>query len=125
MLNNIPIINLIQKKLSYIEQRQNIIANNIANVNTPKAKVKDLKPFLQNTKKLSMSQTNSSHLSNHSHYTAATYHPKSNVQKLDGNNISLEEESMKLNHNNIEHQKGISLYNKITSMFNIASRNGK
>ena len=125
MLRDISIIQLIKQKLNYVSTRHNVISNNIAMVDIPNAKTRDLKPFMQNKKTITINRTNDKHLSiNHKH-DFIMYNPASDVQKLNGNNISLETESMKLNQNNVEHQQAISLYNKVISMFNIASRNAK
>ncbi len=130
MLNSIGIIGLIKDKLDYIAQRHNILASNIANVNTPKRRKKDLEPFslenyYGNGTGLGMVRTQDSHIGHYRKNKFKVIYPRSSITKIDGNNISIEEETMKLNSNNLEHQKAVSLYGKIVSMFQTAARNGK
>ncbi|MBQ4875457.1 MAG: flagellar basal body rod protein FlgB [Rickettsiaceae bacterium H1] len=125
MLNNIKAIDLIKKKLNYVSERHNLIANNIANVNTPGKKAKDLSPFSLAKPKITIACTGKKHMSNNKHTKFKIFYPETEINKLDGNNIGIEQESMKMSENNLEQQKTVSLYNKLISMFNVAMKNGK
>ena len=116
---------LIKQKLNYLTARHNIISSNIAMVDIPNAKSRDLKPFMSGSRQLRINRTNEKHIVLHNHHDFTIYQPESDVQKINGNNISLENESMRLHKNNIEHQQVIGIYNKIISMFNTAARNAK
>lgn len=116
-------LNSIKQKMQHTEKRNSIIANNIANINTPKFTTKDIKPLKQNSVKINLNTTNNKHIPNNINNNKNIYTVKNNNMKLNGNNVNLESEILKMNQNNIEHQQAINLYNKVLSLFKMASSN--
>ena len=125
MIENTLLAKLLKHKMHYTSERHGIISNNIANISTPLERTKDL-PAFEKTLKMSsplfLKLTNPMHMigKNKIYSYPIIYPVEGTDDKLNGNNISLDNESMKMNHNTIEHNKAISIYGKMLSLFNIA-----
>ena len=44
-LSNVPLFNIVKKRMAWLGQRQEVISQNIANSDTPKYKAQDIKKF--------------------------------------------------------------------------------
>ncbi len=44
-LSNVPLFNIVKKRMAWLGQRQEVIAQNIANSDTPRYKAQDIKKF--------------------------------------------------------------------------------
>ncbi|MDH5795959.1 MAG: hypothetical protein OEY79_00240 [Anaplasmataceae bacterium] len=102
-----------------LESRHAVLSNNIANIDTPKFIAKDYKR--KDKSKLSttnLTTTNTKHidsaLSNINH---VMYNDYNSPIKLNGNNVSLENESIKMSENTLEYKKTTAVYRKMLSMF--------
>ena len=143
-LDEIPLFSMLKSRLSYLGQRQQIIATNIANSETPGYAPRDLKPFssdLANAMNggggrggLAMAQvegamsagqamTNPAHMAAKRASTAfklaAT--PDSEVT-LDGNGVVLEEQSMKLTEARMDYDAAIGFYQKSLEILRMAAK---
>jgi flagellar basal-body rod protein FlgB len=123
-LNKTPLFSLMQRRMSWLTQRQTILAHNIANSDTPNFKPKDLskKSFqrMMETPQTSirMAQTSGSHI--------APRHVKgpfrNEVSKdtyesaLGGNAVVLEEQLMKVSETRGAHSLATNLYRKHVQM---------
>ena len=137
-LNSIPLFEIMKGKLNYHSQRQSILAQNVANADTPGYQAKDLaapdfKAMAQaNSGRLASSalpiaRTNEKHMagmgSGKPVYTQEK-RPSTYERNPNGNNVSLEEEMMLVANNQAEYQKVISLYRKSVEMFKTALGRG-
>lgn len=118
--------------MGYHAERQDQLSRNVANIDTPGYKAKDLKPLdfqrlaLIESRRLNMRATNSSHITDtkkdmedfRSEKLRKTY--ETTPVK---NNIVLEEQMMKVAENQMEYQKVTSLYSKTTNLFKTAIGN--
>ena len=104
--------NLLYQQLSFRGDRQKIIASNIANLNTPDYKTKDLSfdDHLKQTSKsndLQLYTTNKNHISNfqsnnsNAKSTAKVYEVKGLEEQNDGNNVNLDKEISKMAKNSV------------------------
>lgn len=111
--NNIKIL---EKGLDAYTQRADLLANNIANINTPNYKRKDIKfeSFLQqaidgNQMSIDGKVTNEKHFTFGNTTSLDTVSPsiieeKSTTMRNDGNNIDVEKEKVEQTKNNIRYQ---------------------
>ena len=102
------ITNKLFEQLSYRGERQNVIASNIANINTPNYKTKEL--IFQNEldnavgNSLKLSQTNSKHLSTMANLNSTgqrLIEPTGLEEQNDGNNVNLDSQMSELSKNKI------------------------
>ena len=95
----IQLFELASRQAEWLSVRQNAVASNIANANTPAFQAKDVKPFdyvLQNTQ-LPMSATNARHFTDApgDTYVVSSAADNGAASQLSGNSVDLSEELMK------------------------------
>lgn len=126
---SIPLITAMKSKLGYLSERQTVLAQNIANADTPNYQAKEVKApdfgkTLSNSlQQLHLARTNEKHLSgkivssgnSHIINRDSTYERSPN-----GNNVVIEEEMSKIAENQAEYQKVLNLYRKSVDMFKTA-----
>jgi flagellar basal-body rod protein FlgB len=139
-LNGIPLFGLLQNKLGYLSAREKLIAQNVANSATPGFTPKDLKPFTQqpgvstgpnvkHTASIAAAQTDSAHMSLSAQddsvpsATAVNYvsvvAPDSE-STLDGNQVVLEEQMIKMNEARNDYDAAVGFYQKAMGMLHLA-----
>ena len=124
----VPLTQMIDEKLRYHSQRMPVLAQNVANADTPGFKAKDVqapdfKKMVQANQRLPMAQTSPLHLSSSTMLSPAmavvlqetTYETNPN-----GNNVSIEEQVQKVSMNASEYQLALNLHESVDKMFNIA-----
>jgi len=129
---SLPLFSLMKGKLGYLSERQAVLAQNIANADTPRYQAKDVaapdfKKLMHMTSGggsvLPMQVTSPMHIA-HGAVAAASFkiikNPKTDEQNPDGNNVSTEEELSKVSANQGEYQQVLNLYAKAISMFKTA-----
>lgn len=127
-LNTIGVFKLMNKKMDWLTQRQEVIAQNIANVDTPKFKPEDLTPFtfrsaLSDSRRLNAAQTNPAHMS----LARANDGPggvgkdkKTYETKPDGNAVVVEQQMLKLSQTSGDFNTVTNLYRKNVNMLKMA-----
>lgn len=132
--NGIPLFAAMKAKLSYHSERQNVLAQNIANADTPDYRARDLAaPDFKRmvgaaSHKLPLTVTNPQHVSLSSGAAAGfeTIKRKSTYEQSPvGNNVAVEEEMMRIAENQSEYQKTLNLYRKTVTMFRTALGTGQ
>jgi flagellar basal-body rod protein FlgB len=92
-------------RLNFASERQKVISSNIANINTPNYKAKDLvfADELAKSNSLELAKTNSMHLDTNKHTIDKKFEliQKKGVEQNDGNNVSLDTEISEMSKNNI------------------------
>ena len=127
-LTKLPLFSLMAKRLSWLGQRQQVLANNVANADTPGYRARDLKSlsFKQmlggEGVKLGMSATKAGHLAGQSRKPAANAVEKTDSHEIvvSGNSVSLEEEMMKVGKTMMDYQLTTNLYSKHIKMIKTA-----
>lgn len=130
MISDIPLIQMLRQKMAWTSARQNVLAQNVSNAQTPGYEARDLKPYsfretLSATKSRSsgLATTHSGHI-NHSKTSTASTKVDADDQfwetTPDGNSVVLEQQMMKISQNQIEFQSAINLYKKSVTMMKIA-----
>lgn len=137
---------MVNKSMGWASQRQKLVSQNLANINTPHYKPVELMPLSfakeLNSKKTQMKVTNAMHRyensinvsmdTRNSGHIGAKYAPqmfksfqnnKSYETSLDGNGVVLEEESLKLSENRTMYDRAATIYQKYNTMLQTAIGN--
>ncbi len=121
--SKLPLFSLVKQKMAYIDERHAVLAENIANADTPKYKAKDLKSvdFGKLVKasggRLQMTATNPRHIQSAGAGSEfATETLKSWDTSPNGNSVVLEEQAQKMQANAGDYQAVTSTYAKMADL---------
>src|ERR1700751_2128794 len=120
----VSLLDLAEQRLSWADQRQAVLAQNIANANTPGYKPHDLRPFaeaLSSAGGIAPAQTNPSHLAG----TLPAPSPGETVDRThmkspDGNAVALDEQLVKVADTQTTHELVTAIYRTYLGMFRTA-----
>ena len=124
-LGSISLFAMLSERMAWLTKRQQVLAHNIANANTPGYIPKDLEPvdfkrMAENASgRIAVSTTNGGHLSGSSPSNAAyrVIEPTDDIEMTpSGNAVALEEELMKVSETVMDHQITANLYSKHLNM---------
>jgi len=125
---NLPLFHLAEQRLAWTDRRQEVLAQNIANLNTPGWQSKDLRPFAQALAGASagitapaLARTDPLHLTG-SQDTAQSslLTTEAGGRQPDGNAVSLDDQLTKVADTATAQQIATTLYKKYLSMFSLA-----
>ena len=136
-LSQIPLFAMLRGRLGYLSERQQVIAQNVANSDTPGFAPKDLTPFTFKAKLDASSGASSAtpavtqpgHMqlpgaaqdgSARSGFKSIT--SRDSETRLDGNSVVLEEEMMKMTDSRMNYDAAISFYQKSLGLLQLAAR---
>ena len=132
-LNGVPLFSLLNGRMSWLSSRQSVLAENVANADTPNYVARDVKPMdfdgmvagAAGGKGVNgLSMTNARHIDVHARKGAAE--PEQAVGEggtPTGNVVSIEQEMIKLSDTQIQYQTATNLYQKAVNMFRTALGN--
>ena len=128
-INDLPLMSAIRGRLTWLDERQRVIAQNVANADTPGFVGRDLKTptdfaaALRNAGGLQMARTSSSHLSspNAPGRFQGVSAPDSETT-LDGNSVVVEEQMLKMAESRMAYDAAIGFYQKSLNMLRLAAR---
>jgi flagellar basal-body rod protein FlgB len=120
----IGLFDLMERRLAWADQRQAVLAQNIANANTPAYKPHDLRSFatmLDNASVIAPARTQPNHLPG----TTAAITPnevvdRTHTQSPDGNAVALDEQLVKVAQTDTTHALVTTIYRKYLAMFAMA-----
>jgi flagellar basal-body rod protein FlgB len=127
--NQIGLFNLADRRLDWVNKRQEVLAQNVANADTPGWKSRDLTPFAAQLAQggvtpagVSLAQTNPMHLPGDTGGTGGTVsHATTNGETApDGNAVSLDVELARIADTETTHDLVDDLYTKYLGMFRTA-----
>ena len=122
--SSIPLFDLAQQRLAWTDRRQEVLAQNIANLNTPGWQAKDLKPFAQALAGIAapaMARTDPGHLAGTQDTgTQSLLVTQASAREPDGNAVSLDEQLTKVADTATSQAIATTLYKKYMSMFSLA-----
>lgn len=133
-LSDLPSFNQLSQKLQVLAARQKLLAQNLANVNTPNQKAQDIDPKILSgsgspfLKQLNLKKTSEKHIANvgNSQNPSGDVKVTTSKEKLDttiqGNNISLEDQLQKVEETRLAHQVATMLYRKNHDLLRNASK---
>ncbi|MFC0634927.1 flagellar basal body rod protein FlgB [Brevundimonas balnearis] len=129
-VNDLPLMQAIRGRLSWLDQRQRVIAENVANADTPGYAARDLRQptdfarALQSAGGLQMARTSATHLSppnaGPGRFTSRAA-PDSETT-LDGNSVVVEEQMLKMAESRMAYDAAIGFYQKSMQMIRLAAR---
>ena len=122
-------IDLAESRLRWLDRRQEVLARNIANADTPGYRARDVTPFAQHMLRAaggtSLARTDSRHLVGSGAANAGTRPDPAEEVAPDGNAVSLDEQAIKIADTDSAHALAMSLHKRWTNMFRSAlGRNG-
>ena len=126
-LSKISLFALMNKNMSYLNSRQDVLSQNVANANTPGYKAKDLKEIdfaeMLTPSASGLSVTDPRHISGVTGSAGGNFgsevSPTYEVTPT-GNQVVLEEEVMKISKTTMEYQQTSGIYRKMLSMLKMA-----
>ncbi|MEE2761450.1 MAG: flagellar basal body rod protein FlgB [Pseudomonadota bacterium] len=137
-LTDLPMFGLVRQRMSWLNQRQTVLSQNIANADTPKYLSHDLKKFdfrdvIRNHNPVrhgvTMAATTAGHISGDSTRAKSPFDVNDRNRPYetapDGNQIVLEEQMVKMNETQIKHNMMTELYRKQMRMFRTVIRGGR
>jgi flagellar basal-body rod protein FlgB len=130
-LTDIPLLNMLKGKLHYANERQTVIAQNVANADTPDYQPRDLKPFTfdQAVAKAQgaagmtpLARTDPAHLQidNASGGQWEGQTSTDSEVRLDGNHVVLEEQMMKLTQARMDYDAAVGFYQQSMALLKTA-----
>lgn len=131
-LAEIPLFAILRGRLGYLSERQKVIAQNVANADTPGYVSQDLKPFgfearvqAQSPTLMAATQAGHMHPKNERRGAGAAYKPVATPGSevtLNGNAVVLEEEMMKMSEARMNYDAAIGFYQKSLNILRTAAR---
>jgi len=126
-VTELPLFSMLKTRMRWLETRQRLLAENVANAETPGYRGRDLKApdftrQLQAQTSVQMISTNPGHLAG-----AAQTDPNFQTDRNQafevtprGNSVSLEEEMMRIAQNQVDHQTAATLYSRSLGLLKTA-----
>ena len=136
-LDKIPLMAVIKSRMGYTNQRQRLIAENVANANTPNYAPHDLKAFTfeaamksqsgpaMGLTPVSTAVTNAGHLEGKQHAPTGPFKPEDapdSEARLDGNQVVLEDEMMKMTTSKLDYDAAVSFYQQSLGLLKMSIR---
>ncbi len=124
------VFDLLSQKMSYLSRKQAVLAENVANVDTPGYKQLELKPFsfgdALKQAGAGMRVTDPRHIvpGSMAGANAQTVQSKDTEILPSGNTVDIERQMMEVSKTSIDHQTMTSLYHKMTQLLKIAIKGG-
>ena len=132
-LSEIPLFSMLRGRLGYLNDRQKLIAENVANADSPGYRPHDLKPFsFEAQVKAAASSAGVQAVTQPGHMQAPnarrslsgakTIKAQDSEVTMDGNGVVLEEEMMKMTDARMNYDAAIGFYQKSLGMLRTAIR---
>lgn len=132
-LPGIPLLNVLRERMSWLNNRQSVLSQNVANADTPGYLAKDLKPLdfdqlVQQRMPASLQQASSLTVTNPRHIEISSSRAgrfkeavsPDSAPNPTGNTVSLEEEMIKVSDTQAQYQAASNLYAKAVGLLRTA-----
>ncbi len=128
-ISNLPLMKAIGAKVDYLDRRQQVIAQNMANADTPGYQSKDLTKVdfgavlknVSNTQHISLAKTNAAHISTGDVASAREKKDKLTYEVApDSNGVILEEQAVKASQIRMDYNLMLNISAKQSSMYRTA-----
>lgn len=130
-VENTPLFGLIRDRLAWLTQRQRVLAENVANADTPNYRPHDLQSFSETLRAGSSEADLRLVRTNKHHLDSASISPNAQSEEINarrvyettpsGNGVVLEEQMAKINETAISHRLATQLYRKYLSFAKMAA----
>jgi flagellar basal-body rod protein FlgB len=117
-ISKLPILDMLRTKMQWHQERQRLLAENIANADTPKFQPRDLTPPSFDrapvAQPVALQRTSSAHVASAMSGESAAFQstPGGSETRPSGNAVSLEDEMLKVAKNQMDYQAAATLYSK-------------
>lgn len=126
----IPLLQMLKSRLGYLSERQSVVAQNVANVDTPGYRPSDLTPFQFKVTEAAQggpgapTRTKPMHLPGivSSAGGARVKAAADSETTMDGNSVVLEEQMMKMSEARINYDAAIGFYQRSMGLLKMAAR---
>ena len=121
--NRIGLFDLAERRLAWTDRRRGVLAQNIANANTPGYKPHDLKSFaatLGGAGAVAQTRTHPNHLGTAGGTAPNEVVDRTHTQSPDGNAVALDEQLMRVADTDTTHALVTTIYRKYLNLFSIA-----
>ena len=127
---DIPLLDQIKGRMTWLDARQRVVAQNVANADTPGYMARDLKAptdfarALREGGGLTMVRTSAAHLPSANGPVARFKSDKTpdSETTLDGNSVVVEEQMLKMAESRMAYDAAIGMYTKSMDMIRLATR---
>jgi flagellar basal-body rod protein FlgB len=131
-IGDIPLFSMLRSRLGYLSERQKVVAQNVANADTPGYAPRDLTPFSFQAKvqqasgaMVQPSQTAAGHMAGAASRPGGLFKAVKETDSettLDGNSVVLEDQMMKMTQARLEYDAAIGFYQKSLNLLRMAAR---
>ena len=134
-LEDIPLFSMLRSRLGYLAERQRLIAENVANADTPHYMPRDLRPFtlpeataaasVEGGGGLEPLRTSARHIAAAPRARTSAWTPveaPDSETTMNGNGVVLEEQMMHMSETRIEYDAAIGFYQKSLNLLRMAAR---
>jgi flagellar basal-body rod protein FlgB len=133
-IESIPLFSMLKSRMSYLSQRQELIAQNVANASTPGFTPQDLKPFTVNASSslpmIPVAQTQAGQMpgmiplqtSSDAQQGFRPVASPDDETTLDGNQVVMEDQMMKMNETRTDYETAVGIYQKALSFLQMAAK---
>ncbi len=132
-MTDLPLFSMLKTRMHWLEQRQKLLAENVANSNTPNYRARDLKQLdfknaleaTLSSSSVGLSVTQPGHIQGGSGTRGFDPNPVGGFETSPSqNSVVLEDEMMKVAQTQLDHQTAISLYQRSVGMIKTALGKG-
>jgi flagellar basal-body rod protein FlgB len=121
-ISQVPLFALADRRLAWLDQRQQLLAQNIANADTPGWRARDLGPFVAQLASLhiALARTDPLHLAGTAPAGATKGVPENSERAPDGNGVALDKELLKVAETDTAQELTTQLTRTYLDMFRVA-----
>lgn len=128
-VDDIPIFSMLRGRLSWLNERQRVVAENVANADTPGFTARDLTQpadfarALDRAGGLQMTRTAANHIAPQGRASRFEVERSPDSETtLDGNSVVVEEQMLKMAESRMAYDAAIGFYQKSLNMLRLAAR---
>lgn len=126
-LNSVPLLDRLRQRMEWLTQRQTVLADNIANSDTPQYTARDISPLdfdqMLSSQSTQMRVTNVNHLSagpGGQSVSASLIDSPDSEASPNGNSVVLEDQMIKVSDTQFDYAASINLYKKALGLIRMA-----
>ena len=125
---DIPILSMLRERMQWQQERQQVLAENVANADTPNYQARDLAPLdfsqqLSRVSSVGLAVTHANHIAGQADGGDSTFAADAKDRyeiRPRGNGVSHEDEMMKLGNNQMDYEAVTSMYTHSLGLIKIA-----
>lgn len=110
---------LAERRLHWLDQRQRVLAQNVAHADTPGYQARDVAPFAQRVGQ-AMAATDARHIAAGVTASRARDDRAASERTPNGNGVSLDEQALRIAETDQQHALAMGLHHKYLALFRVA-----